>query len=285
MRAIKNTKIAFGLVQVGVRVYNATETTSITFNTFHKACTKGAGAVGNKRYCKCCDHTLASDEIIKGKEVDGKVVTVSDDELDALQDKRGMSVIQVEQFCKAEEIDAIRLDGAYYLEPTESGGEGYALLRQVMVESGLVAVVKFVLRTRQTLGVIRAIDNVMVMHTMCWPGEIRDTSSLRRLNTEISDQRLVGMAHNVVASLTEPFNPDAYRDEYTEAVTGLVNAKAEGKIIDLNSEAPEDVSDLIAALEASVARHPSKRTSRRSVVMVGDKPAKPAVKRPTRKAS
>jgi len=257
MRATKTTKLSFGLVKVGVRVYNATESQSVSFNTFHTGC---GGAVGNRKYCKCCDTELAANDIIKGKVIDDRVVTVSDDELETLQAIRDLHNIEIMQFCQADEIDPTRLEASYYLEPTESGGEGYALLRQVMVEAGLVAVVRFVLRTRQTLAVIKISGDVMVMQAMCWPGELRGTGALRRLDTPISDQRLVRMAHNVVKDLTEPFNPNAYNDEYSAAVSDLVAAKATGKTLAPHQGGVEDVSDLIAALEASVARHPAKKT-------------------------
>lgn len=283
MRSVKNTSLNFGLVNVGVKLYKATDSHDISFNLFHAGC---EGAIGQPRVCKKCGVNPRSDEVIKGKLVDDdKIVVITDDDLAQLQEANKLSAIEVVQFCHSDEIDPIMWESSYFLEPTDNSSQGYALLRRVMVESDVVAVAKFVLRTRQQMAVIRVLGNVLVMHTLIWLDEIRDANGLQHLNGTIESPKMLEMAHAVVDSMIEDFSPANFVDTYTAQVAALIDTKAKGgvltSVVDLDQR-DDDVSDLMAQLEASVKRHPAGKTPAKKAA-----PKKAPAKRaaPTRKVS
>ena len=146
MRAVKKASLGFGLVNVPVRMYLATESHDVGFHQHHQGCD---GAIGMVRTCKQCGEVVPYADIVSGIERDGKLVTLSKDELAGLEDERGAQ-IEVLQFCQAGEIDPIMFDeNTYYCEPDGGDPKGYPLLSQVLVESDLVGVVRYVMRTRQ----------------------------------------------------------------------------------------------------------------------------------------
>jgi DNA end-binding protein Ku len=257
MRAVKKASLGFGLVNVPVRMYLATESHDVGFHQHHQGCN---GAIGMARTCKDCGEVVPYADIVSGIKRDGKLVTLTKDELAGLEDERGAQ-IEVLQFCQAGEIDPILFDeNTYYLEANGGDPKGYPLLRQALLESNLVGVVRYVMRTRQHLGILRVIGNVMVIHPMHWPDEVRSTGELKIPDKVDLDPKAVKLAHMLVESLlVERFDPEQFTDTYTARVDELIDVKAAGAPVVASAEdtGTEDVSDLLAALEKSIQRHPA----------------------------
>lgn len=249
-RATKKGQLSFGLVNVPVKLMKATEEHDVKFHQVHAGC---GGGISMPRVCKDCGETVAYGDIAKGIEVGGAEVTVTTDELKALEDENG-SAIEVLEFVPAAAIDPIMYEGTYYLEP-DGGAEGYALMHRVLVESGRVGVVRYT-HGKTHMGVLRTIGNVMVIHPMRWADEVRDAAGLKMGKAvELSD-KAVAMAHTLVESMaSDTFDAAAYTDTYTERVGELLEAKAGGtelRLVEAPAAAEAGVDDLLAKLEASL---------------------------------
>jgi DNA end-binding protein Ku len=213
---------------------------------------------------------VTEDDIVKGYEVSkGHYVVVDPDELEQFLPTATRS-IDLDEFVSLEEIDPLFLDAAYYVAPDKMV-KPYALLVQAMEEAGKVAVGRFVMRNKQYLAAVRAKDGRLVLSTMVYPDELVDPKSIDEFDgltsVEVSDRELA-MAGQLVESLTGPFQPDQFRDEYREQVLALIEQKAAGEEWEAPAPAATatQVVDLMAALEASVqaakearGRHPTSR--------------------------
>jgi DNA end-binding protein Ku len=262
MRSMKKTSLSFGLVNIPIRLYKATEDHDVGFHQHHDA---DLGRIGYQKYCKDCGKVVDKDNIVKGIDYEGHVIVVTEDELSSLAEEVGPQ-IEVVQFAEAHEIDAIAYENAYYAEP-DGATEGYALLREVLGETDRIAVVRFTLRGDKThLGVLRVKDGLLVIHSMRWPDEVRNPSSLKvELDAVVKPQALK-MAHMLVESMLMEFKPTEYVDNYTARIEELIEAKAEGHALKPKPQEldnVEEVADIIAQLEASIKRHPAGKAKAR----------------------
>lgn len=278
MRSMKKTSINFGLVNVLVSMYKATESHDLSFSQFHQDC---MGSIGYTKTCKCCGEVVAADAIVRGAKVGDDVVIVTDDDLAGVAVQAGPE-IAVQQFIDASEVDPIMVEGHYFVAPEKTAVEGYALLRHVMVETNRVAVVKFVMRSgfsgKTQLGILRPYgDKAMVIDTISYPDEVRQPAFSVLDNPVNLNPKLVDMARTLVDSMTGEFDPSEYVDTYAVQLQALVETKAAGGEVtapSVEQETAEDVSDLLAKLEASVAKAPAAKA----------KPAKAAPKAPAKRA-
>jgi DNA end-binding protein Ku len=260
--------ISFGLVSIPVRLYPATEEKTLRFNQLHD---KDHGRIKYQRVCSICGEEVPFEHIVKGYEYEkGKYVVLEDQDFEAVpvQTSRAIDIVQ---FVALEEIDPIYFQKSYYLVPEETGVKAYNLLREAMSEDGRVAVAKVAIREKEHLAALRFKDNVFVLETMYWPDEIRavDFEELDQ-DVDVRPQE-VQMARSLIENLTEDFKPQEYRDEYREALLGVVEKKVAGEEIEAVPE-PEAtrVVDLMDALKASVdatkkeAEAPKKRATRKT---------------------
>jgi DNA end-binding protein Ku len=250
--------IHFGLVSVPVGVYKAVDDHDLKFGFYHAGCN---GAVGNVRTCKECGEEVAWGDIAKGAESEAGVLVVADpEEIKSLEGEQ-VPGIEVIQFCEAGEIDPLRFENPYYLSPDKTGVDGYSLLRHVLAESGKVGLVRFALRGRESLGVLRPVGDVLVMHTICWADEVRDTGELPNMSKPAKlKPQMIQMAHVLVDGMTAPFDPDAHADVHTARLREFVEAKAAGGELEFHKPEPEPaVDDLLAALEATIAKNKKKK--------------------------
>jgi DNA end-binding protein Ku len=288
MRSIWKGSIAFGLVNVPVKVYSATEDHDLKFHQVHA---KDNGRIRYKRVCEVCGEVVEYRDIAKAYESDdGQTLVITDDDIATLPEERSRE-IEVLEFVAASELDPLMYDRSYYLEPDSKSTKSYVLLAKTLAQTDRVAIVHFALRNKTRLAALRVKDfgkrDVMVIHTLLWPDEIRDPDfPVLDKEVEVKPAELK-MAGQVVESMTDDFHPEQYHDTYQEQLKELVAAKLEGGEAFPTEEQPaeldetEDVSDLLAKLEASVkARRSAGNGSD------GDGPAKkaPAKKTPAKKA-
>ncbi|MBA2550490.1 MAG: Ku protein [Nocardioidaceae bacterium] len=264
MRSIWKGAVSFGLVNVPVRVFSATQNHDIRFHQVHA---KDGGRVRYRRTCTECGEEVAYADIAKGYESDdGNLVVLSDEDLAGLPLATGKE-IDVVEFVGADEVDPLLLDKSYYLEPEAKAIKPYVLLREALDRTDRMAVVKVALRQRESLAVLRVRDDVIVLQTMLWPDEIR-SPDFDVLDTDVAlrDQEMA-MASSLVESLTAPFDASQFEDEYSQAVKTLVETKLEGgdvrKVADTEDGDGRDaeVVDLLAALQRSVDAANSKGSS------------------------
>lgn len=279
-RSMWKGAISFGLVTIPVSVYPATEEKSLRFNQLHDA---DHGRIRYKRVCEIDGEEVPYDHIVKGYEYEkDRYVVLTDEELDAVPVESSRT-IDIQQFVDLAEIDPILFKKSYYLVPDETGAKAYALLRRALAEEQKVGIAKVSFRDKEHLAVLRFTDGVFVLETMYWPDEIR-AADFDTLDAEAKVRASeVEMAKSLIESLTQPWNPEAYRDEYREALLEVVEKKVAGEEIEVAPEAaPARVVDLMEALKASVEAA-KKKTPR---VSGARRPSRaPAKKATSRKAA
>jgi DNA end-binding protein Ku len=252
-RPIWTGSVAFGLVNVPVALYSATEDKTIHFNQFE------AGTSDRIRYKRVNERTgdeVKLPDIVRGHKVaNGDYVLITDEELEAVEPGRSRT-IDITDFIDITEIDPIYYQRAYYLGPQGEGAtRPYALLHRAMAESGRAGIATFVMHGKQYLVAIRARADVLALQTMYFPDEVRDPrEEIDNLPTgaEFSDRELA-MAKQLIGSMTAKWDPGNYRDTYRERVDDLIARKSRGEEIVREGEpaGEANVTDLTEALRRS----------------------------------
>jgi DNA end-binding protein Ku len=259
MRAIWKGAVSFGLVNVPIRLYSATENHDVQFRQVHR---EDGGRIKYQRICSIDGDQVSYDDIAKGYETeDGEMVVLTDEdfkELPAASSKE----ISVQKFVPADQIDPMLLDKSYYLEPDKSAAKPYILLRDALEQADRMAVVTVSIRTRMTMAVLRVKDGVIVMQTMLWPDEIRAADFASLDEDAHATAKELEMANMLIESLAGDYDPDEYEDDYAQAVEALVRAKVEGGEVRMAPESKDEsgeVVDLLAALAKSVEKAKASR--------------------------
>jgi DNA end-binding protein Ku len=252
-RAIWTGAISFGLVSVPVKLYAAVSTKGVHFHQLHAA---DGVRIQQKRICPADGEEVPYADIVKGYEIaPDRYVIIEPQELASLAPKRART-IEIEDFVALAEIDPIFFDHPYYLVPDERGVKPYRLLLEAMRETEMVALGRLVLRAKENLVAIRAADDVLTLETMVFADEIVSPDRFAELDAEVkTSAREVAVAKQLIESLSGPFEPEKYRDEYREQVLALIDRKASGEEIVLQPSAPDekvDGVDLMSALQASL---------------------------------
>jgi DNA end-binding protein Ku len=253
-RPIWTGSVSFGLVNVPVKLLSATSSKDVRFHQLHDA---DNARVSQKRVCSLDGEEVEYAHIVKGYDLGGGRYVVVDPEELASIDPESSKTIDIEEFVDLADIDPLYFEHSYYLTPDAKAEKPYALLVEAMSRTGKVALGRFVLRTKQYLATLRAKDGVLVLATMLYGDEVLDPADLEVPTTEETkpSDREVGMAEQLVASLSSTWDPDRYHDDYREKVMALIEAKADGEVVSAPEvgEARAPVVDLMAALEASLA--------------------------------
>ncbi|MFD5211311.1 Ku protein [Streptomyces anulatus] len=252
MRSIWNGAISFGLVSIPIKLVNATENHSISFRQIHLA---DGGRIRYRKVCELDEEEVSGGEIGKAYEdADGTMIPITDEDLAQLPLPTAKT-IEIVAFVPADRIDPLQMDAAYYLSANGvPAAKPYTLLREALKRSNRVAVAKYALRGRERLGMLRVVDDVIAMHGLLWPDEIRAPQDAAPDGDITVRDAELDLADALMDTLGE-VDMDSLHDDYREAVEELVAAKAAGETV-LPAE-PEDtgdgkVIDLIAALENSV---------------------------------
>jgi DNA end-binding protein Ku len=237
------------MVAIPVKLYTGTESKDVSFRQLDR---EDHSRVRQLRWNMNLDREVPYDQIVRGYEyAKDRYVVLEDEDFDKLPlpTKR---TIAIRAFVNLEEIDPVYHEKAYYLEPDEAGGKPFALLMRALEEKGLVAVAQVAIRNKERLCALRPADGRILLETLFYPDEIRTTKLEPLELTEVSDEELA-MAFTLIEMLEQPFEPDAYHDDYREALMAVITAKPEGQEI-VEAAGPETakVVDLMAALKASV---------------------------------
>ncbi|MFE5722001.1 non-homologous end joining protein Ku [Streptomyces erythrochromogenes] len=252
MRSIWNGAISFGLVSIPIKLVNATESHSISFRQIHLA---DGGRVRYRKVCELDGEEVSGAEIGKGyEEADGSVIPITDEDLAQLP-LATAKTIEIMSFVPAEEIDPLQMDAAYYLAANgATAAKPYTLLREALKRSRKVAIAKFALRGRERLGMLRVVDDVIAMHGLLWPDEIRMPEGVAPdVDVTVRDAEL-DLADALMATLGE-VELASLHDDYRDAVEAMIAAKAGGAFEPAEATvepAGGQVIDLMAALEKSV---------------------------------
>ena len=258
MRSIWRGAITFGLVNVPVKLYSATEDHDLSLHQVHNA---DGGRIRYQRRCEVCGRVVEFQDIEKAYDAGDRTVVLTPEDLKALPSEKSRE-IDVVEFVPEDQIDSIRLDRSYYLEPDGRSTRPYVLMRQVLEDTDRVAVVQFTLRQKTRLGVLRVHEGVLLLQSLLWDDEVRE-ASFKSLEEEVTLQkREIDMATSLVKSFESDFSPADFTDEYQEQLRRLVDAKLEqGDAVDTaatfgeeeaGSDGGGEVVDLMEALKRSV---------------------------------
>ena len=277
-RSMWRGAIQFGLVTIPVKLYLATETGGIGFNLLHASC---LNRIQMKVYCPYHDEVIPRSETVRGYEWSkGKYVVVTEEDLDSVPLKT-MRAIEIEMFIAADRENSGTqfVKQAYYLEPDQIGAKAFYLLKSVLAEQNKSAICKIVLKDREQLAALNPFSKTMLLTTLHWPDEVRATDELNLPEDEIeikpSERK---MAEQLVASMTGDFSADEYHDDYRQALMAVIERKVAGEApVPAQRAEPTNITDLMAALEASVA---AARQDRRAAgaADAGDAPKAKAAK-------
>ena len=271
MRAIWTGSITFGLVNVPVKAFGATEDHDISFHQVHD---KDGGRIRYERRCEVCGEKVEYKHIDKAFEEDGDTVVLTDDDFASLPEADN-DEIEVVQFVPADQIDPIMLEKSYYLASEGKTPKSYLLLRQTLEDTDLIAVVRFALRQKTRLGVLRVVGKVIVLQGMMWADEIRELDfdgefKGVKSRAKVSSKELE-LSQQLVESYASDFTPEEFEDDYQIELRKLIDAKFEqGDTIDTEAtfgEKPDDeddddnVVDLMEALKASLDKRGGKKKS------------------------
>jgi DNA end-binding protein Ku len=290
MRAIWKGAITFGLVNVPVKLYPATEDHDISLHQVHDA---DGGRIRYQRRCEICGKVVEYAHIDKAYAEGKTTVVLTEEDLKSLPEERSHE-IEVVEFVPSEQIDEIMFDRSYFLEPDKSAAKPYALLRRALEETDRTAIVQFSLRQKTRLGALRSRDKVLMLQSLLWDDEVReaDFSSVKE-DVRVSAQEL-GMASSLVDNMSTDFSPDKFSDEYQDQLRQLIAAKLEkGDALDTAATFGEEenqtdrgeVVDLMEALRRSVEQNrAARKASDTSAKKAPAKKAAGATKRPAKKA-
>ncbi|MFT4085547.1 MAG: Ku protein [Gordonia sp. (in: high G+C Gram-positive bacteria)] len=255
MRSIWKGDLSFGLVNVPVKVYSATQSHD---RTSHQVDASDGARIRYRRVREGTDTEVDFSQIASAYETDdGQSVVLTKDDLAQLPVTRSPE-ISILEFVPIDQVDPIYFDKPYYLEPSSKSPKAYVLLAKALENTERLAIANFTLRNRTRLAALRVIDGVMTLQTLLWPDEVR-TPDFDFLNAdvEIRPQEL-DMASSLIETMASDFDPEQFEDTYQVELGKLIDAKsgggeAFGEAAEPDSEDGDDeVADLLAALRASV---------------------------------
>lgn len=283
MRSIWNGAISFGLVSIPIKLVNATESHSISFRQIHL---EDGGRIRYRKVCELEEREVSAPEIGKAYEdADGSMIPITDEDLASLPIPTART-IEIVAFVPADRIDPLQMDTAYYLAANGvPAAKPYTLLREALKRSQKVAIAKFALRGRERLGMLRVVGDVIAMHGLLWPDEIRTPESVAPDSSVTVRDKELDLADALMDTLGE-VDLNELHDDYREAVEELIAAKASGEKMPAAPSAEKGggkVIDLMAALESSVRQAKVARGEATSADSDAD--VKPIRKTPARKTS
>ncbi|HVL85462.1 MAG TPA: Ku protein [Pseudonocardia sp.] len=256
MRAIWSGAVSFGLVSVPIKLYSATTNHDIRFHQVHST---DGGRIKYKRVCQLDGEEVDYADIVKGYETDeGELITLTEEDLDQLPTSSSHE-IDVVEFVPADQIDPLLFDKSYFLEPEARAAKPYALLREALVQTDRMAVVKVALRQRESIALLRVRGKAIVLQTMLWPDEVREPDfDILDADIELRPQEMQ-MAASLVESLGADFDPADFHDEYRDAVVEMIERKkstGDSRPTPVAEKPADDgtdsMTDLLSALQASV---------------------------------
>jgi DNA end-binding protein Ku len=278
MRALWKGAITFGLVNVPIKLYPATEDHDISLHQVHDA---DGGRIRYQRRCEVCGKVVEYANIDKAYAEGKTTVVLTDEDLKSLPEERSHE-IEVVEFVPSEQIDEIRFDRSYFVEPEKPATKAYALLRRALEETDRTAIVQFSLRQKTRLGALRSRGKVLMLQSLLWDDEVREADFPNvKDDVKVSPQEL-RMASSLIDNMSADFAPDKFSDEYQDQLRQLIAAKLEqGDALDTAATFGEkdeekadrgEVVDLMEALRRSVDQNRAARKTAET---------KPSAKQPT----
>ena len=250
-RALWSGSIAFGLLNVPVKMYAAVADHRLHFTYIHEP---DGGSIGYRKYCKAEDKAVDDSEIVKAFEYKGELIPMRDEDFESAAAESTHKTLDVRDFVDLAAIDPSYFERSYYLAADKGAERAYALLARAMEECGKAAIAKFVMRERQNLACLRSRDGVLICERMHFADEVRAAAE-HEPEAEEPTERELQIARSLIGELSGDFEPEKYSDTYRDALCEIIESKSAGEAIEpaRTEEDKKPTPDLMAALEASLA--------------------------------
>lgn len=247
--AVWTGTVSFGLVSIPVKLFTATTSHNVSFNLLHRVC---KNRIQLQNYCPHCERVVERSELVKGYQYEKDQYVIIDDEDLAAVKPEASSNLDIQQFIEVKEVDPIYYERSYYLGPDKGSEKTFSLFTNAMRETGRAALGRLVMRSHEYLALIRPGMKGLIVHFMLYEDEIRQNEFTVDENANLRPKE-VELAKQLIENLTEPFEPDKYKDDYTGKVEEVIEAKMKGrKLTIVAPKARPKVVDLMEALQRSV---------------------------------
>ncbi|MBM7551195.1 Ku protein [Thalassobacillus pellis] len=245
--------VSFGLVNIPIKLHAATENKDVKLRQLHKEC---QSPIKYEKVCPVCEREVEQQEIVKAYEyAKNKFVMLDEEEVAELKKENTDKSVEIVDFVKLEEIDPIYFERSYYLSPNEGGSKAYVLLRQALQDTGKIGVAKIMIRSKEQLAVIRVYQNTLVMETIHYPDEVRNTVDVPNVpEEEETVKKELDTAKMLIDQLTTEFDPGKYQDDYRNALLELIEERKNQDQVATakDKKKPDNVTNLMDALQASL---------------------------------
>ena len=251
MKAIWNGAIGFGLVNIPIKMYSATESSAIDLDMLDK---NDHENIRFKRVNEKTGKEVLWENIVKGYKLNDEYIVLDDEDFEAASPEKS-KMLSIEQFVKEDEIESVYFETPYFLEPQKNGENAYSLLIKALMKTKMVGVGTFVMRSKAHLCVIKPYKDILIMNQIRFPEELRDYDELKIPKKTVKEGELK-MAIALIEQSSEKFNPDQYVDTYKEDLLKIIEQKAKGKRpkIQAAKETSDKTVDLMAQLKASLEK-------------------------------
>lgn len=266
--------ISFGLVNIPVKMHAATENKDVKLRQLHKEC---QSPIKYQKVCPVCDRKVEEEEIVKAYEITkDKFVMLDEEDLNAIKKEQGDKAVEILDFVKLEEIDPIYFEKSYYLSPGDGGSKAYSLLRTALEETGKIGVAKMMIRSKEQLAVIRFYENILVVETIHYPDEVRNIKDVPNIPEKVEIvKKELDTAKLLIDQLTTAFDPEKYTDEYRDSLLDIIeNKKTETTKPVTDKKKPDNVTNLMDALQASLDKAKKEKTKPKKKTTTAKKTAK-----------
>lgn len=251
MRAIWNGAIGFGLVNIPIKLYGASEESSIDLDMLDKS---DFSNIKFKRVNEKTGKEVAFQDIVKGYKMEDRYIVLQKEDFEAVSPEKS-KVLKIKQFVKHDEVDPAYFETPYFLEPQKNGEDAYQLLLKSLVSTKMAGVGTFILREKEILCLVRPFeDKILMVNRMRFPEEIRSFEDLKLPAKKSPTKEELEMAEALIKQFTTKFDPSKYEDTYHEDLMKIIQQKASGKDVKtIEEKEPEGkATDLMAMLKASL---------------------------------
>jgi DNA end-binding protein Ku len=225
MRAIWTGAIGFGLVNIPVRIFSATQDSNLDLDMLDK---KDHAKIRFKRVNEESGKEVTWENIVKAYDYNGKYIVLDDEDFQKASPEKS-KIIEIMEFVKEDEIQSIYYETPYYLEPQKSGVKAYALLREALKKSGKVGVGNFVMRTKESLCVLKPMESAILLQGIRFAQEVRSMEELDIPGKSTVSPAEMKMAIALIDQLSSTFDISKYKDTYSAELLKVIHAKAKGK--------------------------------------------------------
>ena len=251
MRAIWSGAIGFGLVNIPIKLYSATEESSVDLDMLDK---KDFSNIRFKRVNEKTGKEVAYENIVKGYKMEGQYIVLTPEDFAAVSPEKS-KLLSIKQFVNVNEIDAAYFETPYFLEPQKNGEDAYRLLLKALVKTKMAGIGTFILRDKEILCLVRPYEEkILMVNRMRFPQEIRSFEELKLPSNKAPNDDELNMAESLIKQLATDFNTEKYKDTYHDDLMKIINQKAAGKEFKAAEEevATSTATDLMAQLKASL---------------------------------